>query len=492
MEENRKVTSLKVITVIFILISLFHLVYATMTWRGLYEDGAFYAVSVLNALADGEYKIIWDSEHPRFVSLALMQFPLWILNFLGISGKKILLTVFSFIQFFLPISVLFWNYSLTKRTGKTSVFFFHLFSYCVLILPFSIFSVVESIIGFGTHFVLWNYLVSDIKYKKSDIIGILFCLLCFFGTYEYILFIGIFFFLFHFAYVIKPGNFKGRLIKTLIGLTSLCAVIFNIKFMLGVKGEEGEIERFLIESINWLPGSLSLCSLYSYIAIIFVCLFTFKRKPVNHFVVIIIAVIFLSAGGYLFINPQLSVYPMWEQHMRALPCVFFPLFFLIMHFTDRFENCEKYKNLICIVLICGIMQNAHQIIDTYYWDKNVKYMKTALAQVDEAIFIPSEHEIIGDFHTETLRRFLWHGVYPATSILFSDSYKQKTLLLSYDTMQDEGNPEGREFLYLTKDNRLSVPFGAKLNLKNKYWDLTDCAYALDKYNKENNIHTYED
>lgn len=120
-------------------------------------------------------------------------------------------------------------------------------------------------------------------------------------------------------------------------------------------------------------------------------------------------------------------------------------------------------------------------------------MKNELLETNELLYIPSEHEELSGFHNEKLRRYIWHGIFAATSILFSDTYKQKTLLLNYDEIQDPGNNNFRNRLYVVPYNNseMSIPFGTTISIKNDFWDLTDCAAALDKYNKEHNIETNE-
>lgn len=63
--------------------------------------------------------------------------------------------------------------------------------------------------------------------------------------------------------------------------------------------------------------------------------------------------------------------------------------------------------------------------------------------------------------------------------------------MHYDENQDGGNLSMRESLFVPPNNKtlISVPFGTIVSQKNEFWDLTNCANELDKYNKENNIRT---
>lgn len=497
MEQLKNNKEFCVLKYIFILFSIIFIVYSTITMRGLYEDGSFLAIEQLSNLSKGIYKIHPGySEHPRYIIAYISIFPLWICNFLGLASKNFLLMLYSFTAFSFPLIILYWNYRLTIKTQRIDVFFWHLFTYSLIAITFSIFSCVEIYIGVGLHFILWNYLVSDTEIKKTDAAALIFCLICLFATYEYAIFLGIIIFFAHFHYVLKDKSLNNQCYKTLIGIGSLIAAIYNIHFMMNVQGEEGEITRFFKECYDFLPFVFNLCSLFSIMTIIFLLIFAWKKTKINFIYIIVMTLLFGAAFYYLLTIPTQSIYPMWEQHFRSIPCWAVPLIFIIMSITDKFRtdiNYTRYTNLICIVLLCGITQTIWQINNTYYWDKNISYMKEELAKTNDLLYIPSEHEEISSFHNEQLRRYIWHGVYTPTSILFSDSYEQKTLLMTYDVQQDPGNVIDRAALYVRPNDskQISVSFGSIIDIKNKYWDLTKCAQALDEYNKQNNIQTRE-
>ena len=189
---------------------------------------------------------------------------------------------------------------------------------------------------------------------------------------------------------------------------------------------------------------------------------------------------------------DVSLNPMWESHLRSIPFWFLPLLFAGMFLFDLFKRKRhiiKIQNYIIIVLICGIFQTIWQCIHTYYWDINVKYMKKQLAKTSEPLYPASKHKEISSFHNEALRRYIWWGNYAVMSILLSDTYKVKTLAVNYDDRDYEiGNRTFRDRLFVVPEaGMMSIPYGVFIPIKNKYWDLTECAEALDKYNKENNI-----
>ena len=118
-------------------------------------------------------------------------------------------------------------------------------------------------------------------------------------------------------------------------------------------------------------------------------------------------------------------------------------------------------------------------------------MKAELSKAETLLYLPFEHEEISGFFNPQFRRYIWHNVYTPMSILFSPSYKQKTLLTGYEEEATDGNLSLREKLYIppNTENKLFIPMGAEIDIKNRYWDLTDVSEALKEYNLENNIKT---
>ncbi len=497
MDEIIKSKQFKILKWIFIAVSVIYIVYATVTMRGMYEDGGFYMIMQLENMANHKLAITFDPSHPRFFMLAIPQlFTTFCYEILFIHSKKALMMIYTFAQFAFPFLALIWNYKLSKRTKKFDIFFWSLFIYGALNITFSIFSVVESLLGAMLCFILWNYLAGEIEYTKKDIAVIIFLITMMFASYEYIAVLGIIFFIASFYYALKNDNEKTQLIKTIIGRGSLLAAVFNIVYMIKVPGESGEILRFLKEAHDFIPYCLNMNLLISVVTVILLIIFAFKKEQISLKTITLISLIYVYLLIRLHNTPLMSVYPMWEQHFRTIPCYIMPIVFLIMYLTDRFggiKNPNKYLNLICIVLLCTITQTIWQNENTYWWDNNIQYMRSELNKVDNLLYIPSEHEEISSFHNDKLRRYIWHGIYAPTSILFSDNYEQKTLLMNYDECQDNGNLNFREWLYIPKnrENQMAVPYGGFISIKNEFWDLTSCAKALDKYNKEHQIQTRE-
>ncbi len=193
----------------------------------MYADGSSYMLELLNNLSQNKIKFAVDLNHMQYIIQQLVQLPVIFAFFIGIKNKFALMGIYSMSQFLLPFLALIWHYNLTKRTGKINVFYWNLLIYCLVILPFMIFSTVETIIGVNFTFILWNYFISDIEYKKSDIVGIIFLLIIMFATYEYVIFTGIIFFISYFLYRNSEQNVLQKNTKKLIAI----AIIYLVAFL---------------------------------------------------------------------------------------------------------------------------------------------------------------------------------------------------------------------------------------------------------------------
>lgn len=498
MEELKTDKQFNVLKWIFIVVSIIHVIYATVTMRGMYLDGSFNMIDMLDNLTKWQFEISADSVgHPRFLTSLLTQLPVMFgFTVLFIKSKFALMMIYSFTLFALPLLFLWWNYKLSQRTNRIDIFFWSLFCYCSILITFSIFAVVESIFGAILHFILWNYLVLKEEYKKRDIFFIIFLIAMMFFTYEYVAILGIIFFIAALYYSAIEPNKNSKITKRLIGIGSLGAAVYNIIFMLNIPNEADEIQRFFQEWVLCYNQSINLNLSISVITVALLLYFIFNNKRLSKYTIWILATIYAFWFGHLISNPTSSINPMLEGHFRVIPCLFLPLVFIFLFIIDLIKkeiNQTKFSNFICIVLLCGITQTCWQMVNTYYWNQNIQYMKNELASVETPLYIPSEHKEISSFHNNQMRRYIWHSIYTCTSILFSDSYKQKTILMHYDNEVEEANYPCREYLYVIQDleNQMKVPYNTMIDIKNRFWDLTECAKALDEYNKQNNIQTWQ-
>lgn len=497
MEELKNNKNFKILAWLFIIVSMIHVIYATITMRGMFMDGGFYMLELLNRFSDNQHAVAADFvNRTRFFISYLMQIPvLFAHGVLAIQNKWALMMIYSFSQFFLPLLAVYWVYKLARRVNRPEMFFWSLLLYSGFLITSMIFSVVETHIGSPLHFLLWIYLSTTMKYTKKDIIAIIFLITVMFATFEYVVGLGIIFALASIYYVCKEPEKKNKIIKALIGLGSLSASIFDIMFMFSVPGEAGEIMRFLKETYDFIHNMWNMNIMFTVISIFLIGLAIFRKKLFTTKNLIFISLIFVCLFIRLINIKHFSIYPMWEIHLRSIPCWLIPIMFTCFLFSD-IKNIKINKillsNAICIMFLCGTFQSCWQMVNTYYWDKNIQYMKSELAQHDGILYLPNEHPEIGYFHNEELRRYIIHGAYTFTSILFSDEYAPKTVLMTYDKQLDAGDNPFREALYVgPEENTISIPYGTKIQIVNRYWDLTEFAQALEKYNKENNIQTWQ-
>ncbi len=476
----------KVLKYLFIAISFISIIYATITMRGIYNDGTYYMINILNNLANNNYTPVIDPDHPRIAMLILMQLPLWICHFLHLDNKFFLMQLFTFTQLFLPLLILFWNYKLSQRTNRPDIFFWHLFVYSLILLPCSIFSVIESIIGAGLNFVLWNYLVNDIEYKKGDILTIILLCVCMFGIYEYTALLGIIFFVASIKFLKETIDLKNKIIKSFIGITSISAAIYTFIYMVRITNTNHEIGRFFKEGIDYIPHILEFCILFSVITIVFLVICYFQKKLLTRFALILIFFIYIGIFLNLCTAFWRSLVPLYECYIRTIVCWALPLIFTsLIFFNKRNFNTIKYTNIICIALICGIFQTSWQIVNTYFWQRNITHIKNEITNSGEILFMPDVYDTLSAFFDGKLHRYIWYNTYPAISILLSTEYEQKTLLTFYKTEEEPIIDLKKKHLY-KQGEHLSIPAlhpENYIDIKNKYWDLTTCANEIDKHIK---------
>lgn len=492
MEDIKQNKQLLIVIWIFIIVSIVHILYATITMRGMYLDACAWMVKLLDNMANNHVATIKMSE-ARSITVAIPQIPVLASYFLlGIKNKTTLVMIYCFSQFFLPFLFLGLHYKLTIRTKKYEVFLLNLFVYCAVLIPFSIFSVVETLIGATLQFILWNYLVSDIEYKKTDLIWITLLSVTMYEIYEYTIFLSPLFLLAAILKAKKETRKKEKITKLLIGFSFIGVGCYILCHTLKSELLLNATVRFLGEMTDYFSRLFELNSLISITTILLIIIFLFKKSKIGNWSFTFLSLVFIGTIWRLLQTLPISLVPMWEQHLRTIPCWLLPIIFVYMLIAEKFNlklSNIKYQNILIIILLCGIMQSSWQIVNSYYWDKNVKYMKKELKKCPNTLYIPSEHPEISSFFNNHLRRHIWHSVYAPMSIIFSPNYEQKTLLVNYDHFEDEGNLTFRERLYVIDDSKMSIPFGYTISIKNKFWDLTNCAKDLDKHNKINNIKT---
>ena len=118
-------------------------------------------------------------------------------------------------------------------------------------------------------------------------------------------------------------------------------------------------------------------------------------------------------------------------------------------------------------------------------------MKKELAKSEKLLYVPEEHEEISGIKNNQLHRYIYPSIFAATSILFSENYEQKVLLSHYFTPIDFVTFRNRLFVVKnpsgSQNEIISIPQDSYVRIKNRFWDLTECAKAVDQDNNEKNI-----
>ncbi len=492
---------LKILSLIFVIATIFYVFYASCSCRGLYLDGSFWLIMFLDRIGDDIYSIQTYLSRPRFMCFYLIHFPI---NFVGfffrdLTDKIVYSTIFSFTMFILPVLGLWWNYELTKRTKQYAILFWSIFTYATMILLYQIFSVVETAICLPFQFVLLNYLVGKINYTKLDKIGIFFLIILQFGIYEHTLFVGATMFAIMFLCLYDEENYKNLITKIIIGAGSLAASAYTLFFILLSREEQSEFGRFLTEAINfwhlWNKINI-LVTIVSVLLIVALIIFARKSKKISDITVLLMGLIYTYLLIYMFGNLQTFINPIYEQHTRTIPVWFVPLVFFAF-FIAKFKKVPEkkllFEKLYIPVLFCGITLTFWQIVTTYYWNENVSYMKDCMKNCENSIYIPSQekNEEISSFFSPTLRRFIWNANFVSTALALEPDFQIEKIIIHYDEESvDKNNPSkrGQQFVDLGK-GVIGMPYDRVINIENKFWDLTEPAKALDKYNQENSVKT---
>lgn len=494
--EKKYGSIIKILGLIFVIISIIHIFYTSCSQRGLYLDGSVFLMQMLDDISNRDFKFYSDPNHVRLFVNALQELPLLLCGLiLHVKNKITLANIYSLTQFFIPFLLLWWNYSLTKRTKQHAVLFWSIFVYAAVILQYEIFIMTETIIGIPAQFVLLNYMLGNINYTKADKIGIFFLVLLMFGTYEQTMLIGLVIFACMFPALYNEENPKNVPTKLFIGVGSLISAIYCFAFALLNHNEHSDFIRFFGEATDFWFRSFGLCTVVAFLTIIVFALVYIGGKKFTVKLTAAVSLLYLYFFLRMVFMPQIYLYPMWEGHTRSIVCWLEPLIFLGICLYRYLKNDDKFemiKTAYVPTLLCGITLSAWQMVHTYYWNVNINYMRDELKNCGQVLYIPEKYDqqnIISDFHNKDLRRYIWMANYASTALILASDYNVKHFLVHYMETND-ANPSLRERLYVLPENNLiSIPYLNIVNIKNDFWDLTECADALHKYNKEHNVKT---
>ncbi|MBQ2645585.1 hypothetical protein IJG14_08460 [bacterium] len=494
--EKRVPKSVKLLGVIFTLISIFYAFYASCSQRGLFMDGAFYFIQLLNNISNKDFSFIYNPEKSRLMVQCLQELPVLFAGIaLGIKSKITLSTIYSLTLFGLPLLALWWNYELTKRTKEYAILFWSIFTYSALILLYQILSVTETIIGIPFQFVLLNYLFGKINYNKLDKIGIAFIILLMFGIYEHTILLGFLLFVATFFVVLNEENESNMLVKIWIGAGSLAAAFYNFFYIIFHHNIVQNFVNFIKISTGFWSDIFHLNILFSILTVSFMFVLLFKKRPLKKYLSACIGILYLCLFIHCITYLPLYLNPVLESYQRGIVCWIVPLiFFGIILYKAKFSKSGSQwvliNNAYIPVLLCGIFLTLWQLIHTYYWNVNINYMKNEMANSEETLYIPDKHEEISSLMNNQLRRYILHGNYTATQIIFDKNYEIQTLLMHYDFDNEEGNKSYREYLWASPEKEIiNIPNGIELPVVNSFWNIEQATQKLSEYNDTYNIQT---
>ncbi len=136
-----------ILSVILLILSAVFIIYASIIGRGLFLDGMFWCIQILDSLADNNYELYILPERTRDFVNILNQFPVHLAYFFGIDKKELLIMFYSLPLFLFPFLVTLYNFILVKRTKRYDIALFSLIFYSLLVLPAIMYACVESFLA---------------------------------------------------------------------------------------------------------------------------------------------------------------------------------------------------------------------------------------------------------------------------------------------------------------------------------------------------------
>ncbi len=483
-ENNEQINHTPILKNKYLLLTLalllvIHTVLATIAQRGIFADAALDMLKILDALSNGDlgfsYRI--NSPHPRAIINFFYQLPVNIAYFVfNVHNKQTLMSIFSMSMFASPLLALFYNFHISARAKRWDIAIIGLSFYLLFILPSSLYSVVETRLAVPLYMILLNYLACNIEYKKYDLLIISILLITLFNSHEIVLFVGLFYFIVSLHYAKKAETRAEKKVKRLIGNVSLVAAIYMAYcfYTLPLVGEGVRFsDEFLMSLKVIFGGSIGITSLLSF-TLLMSCL-VYKKY---YSVFIKAALILLYAALFIFFYSNLDQYINHSFFsLRTWACFFLPGALLFVYVNDRLNfklNNIFFSNLLTIVCLTGMIYTMWQINHTYLFHKDYTFFSSNIKKINKPLIRYSKVKNL--YNRRELRIYHTSDTLIAESILFSKSYKIKTVVLPPRNIDDPSY----KFYVDKKDRNLNTPFMANIDIKNRFWDLTKVSETLEK------------
>ncbi len=489
-----------IVALVFILISIFHIIYASLCLRGIAFDGSIWFLTILDNLSTNKEFDINVFYHtyptrPRAFSLILDQTPMVLgYELFGIKSKYWLGFLFTLPLFLYPFLIVIHHYLLAKfKTQRYDIFLLGLILYCVFIIPTSMYSIIEIPLGASLFFLLYHYLAANIKYNVWDVLIILFLVVVSYCSTEAIFPCGIVMFLTSFYFAKQAQNKKDKIIKLFIGFNSLIISAFYTYFSIELINEIGK-KNFLTQDriFTELEGILGNITSYQNYTILFVFILSLLliwqvKTKLNKLSVGILSSICILTLVYILNTKQyLSAY---FFSLRFYLYLVLPILILvgiaIEALKKKFEEKEFYKekisiilsNITIVILLCGIFNTSLEINNSFHFNNKVEDIQEIQEESRLSLISPNGNKDLKKlYHTGFGSMCFDCDTYTYDSIAFDENYKIDNLI-SYDNR----NKGCQKKLYFKK-GRLILPFN-DLSIKNQFWDLT---YVYKKTAKKTN------
>ena len=475
MKENKNNLAV-LLTVSFLIISTVNILYASVVQRGLSFDGSLAFAQLLENFGNNDGKMHFFAFLRARVFISYLQQLLLNVACLifDIKSKTIMGFLFTLPLFLYPLSVTVWNWFLVKRTNRYDIFLISLGIYCLFVLPSQIWADVEAMLAIPLFLTLFHYLCADIKYKKLDIVLIIFLTVVAFCSSEAIIYCGPLLFLSSLFYAKKSTDKTAKITKRIIGL---CGLLMPVSYFfyyiddLSILVNEGtrffgEINFYMDSLFYQCPYLIMICAM---VVILYASL---KKKPFN--TVEKSTLFFLSAVTiYLtFTKNYFSIYMPCEG-CRVLLFIVLPIVMIFVTAKD-FKACNteispaKFQNLIITLLLVGIVNTCVQINNSTIYRNCLNSILNQVKSHPETIvdFYDEDNPDIERFETIFITDF-----YPLVYISTVQDYEIDQLL--YGISSKSRNPQNAKKLYglWIEENQLFTNYRICFSKKNKFWNL---------------------
>lgn len=472
-----------IVAVVFIIASLIDIIYASLVQRGLMFDGCIWFPELLSR---GEIKhsfyfnLMWNWRARGFIKL-INELPINIaILVFHIKSKFLLSVIFSFPLFLNTFLCLIAQYLLTLRSNRIDILLSALCLQAALIIPISMYSIVEINLAAAIMLLLFHYLVADIEPKKYDYVFIFLLTVISYYITEVFVYCGIIMFFISLYYVKKADTKKKKFIKLFIGLNCFLISIFQFYCLSWLLNDYNSSERVLEEYIrifNYFKTYYFKVDIFLFFLIIFVFFKKSRFKVILFSSILIAAFVFFA---YVVYNSEFISACFFQK--RYIPYIFLPFVIIINTLYDVFSKHFKserinniFYNLFMILFIIGILNISFSLLNSYVFSKSVKEFKVITSKPEFKGKLISPSVDLKDFYNRDVARFLFNcNTYMYDKLIFTDEYKFDTFLTPFeeaDTICPQKFYFDAEFLYL--------PF-SELSIKNSYWDLTEIKNIVDK------------